>query len=288
MKIYIPIIAIAILCISIASCKKENKKAKLIIKYSFDENQERLDNFGNPSIIAAGNAAQTPKFRKLGVHSLELINSPYVLPYEGSIIYKGKETNAGGNTAVDFEQEKLLSEGGILAEIPLSDISPGTYTYLRNSLAYQEYDVAVSYNHSSGTYALNARVASFIAFDTYIKSHTLNEETFVINGNKKQGYWAVETNTPVGNFKETGQAAGTTVPNILADTSPIPLNSCLVTGAFKTPLKITGEETEDITITVKISINNSFEWVDANDNGIYEPADGETVVDMGVRGLIVE
>ena len=288
MKSIIYHLTIAIFIFGFSACNKENNTPKLIVKYSFDKNQERLDNFGEPATIAAGNAAQTPIFRKLGVHSLELINTPYVLPNEGSILYTGAETTAGGTKAIDFEKEVLLEEGSILAEIPLNEITPGTYTYLRNSLAYQEYDIAVRVNHSSGTYDLNSRLASFIGFNTYIKSHTLNEESFVVNGNKKQGYWAVETNTAAGNFKETGQAAGTTVPNILADTSPIPLNSCLVTGAFKTPLKITGEETEDITITVKISINNSFEWVDANDNGIYEPGDGETVVDMGVRGLIVE
>ena len=55
---------------------------------------------------------------------------------------------------------------------------------------------------------------------------------------------------------------------------------------FKNKLIITGEETEDIIIELSFSVNNSFEWKDANENGIFEPLDGDTIVDMGLRGLI--
>ncbi len=62
------------------------------------------------------------------------------------------------------------------------------------------------------------------------------------------------------------------------------MGSCLVTGAFETPLEITGNETEDIVVNVAITTNNSFEWQDTNPDGKYEPTE-ETVVDMGTRGL---
>lgn len=282
------IVFISILIFSLNSCKKDKDEAKLIIKYSFDENQERLDNFGNPAAIPAGNAAQTPNFEKLGIHSLELINSPYTLPNEGTIIYKGAETTAGGSKAIDFEKEKLVSDGDVFVEIPLKDVIPGTYTYLRNSLAFQKYSIDFRFNHSSGTYDLNSTLVSFIGYNTYIKNFDIIEENISLNSNKLQGYWAVETDTDFGNFVESGQAPGTTVPNILSATSPIPLNSCLVTGAFENALTITGNETEDIILNVKISINNSFEWVDDIADGKYEPGAGEAVVDMGVRGLVVE
>ena len=86
-------------------------------------------------------------------------------------------------------------------------------------------------------------------------------------------------------------AGSTTVVNPLFATSPIPAGSCVVTGKFDRPLVISGNETEDITVTLSFSINNSFEWKDTNGNGkldIY--ADGvtpaEQIVDMGLRGLI--
>ena len=52
------------------------------------------------------------------------------------------------------------------------------------------------------------------------------------------------------------------------------------------PLTITGSETSDITIIMSVSTNKSFEWKDADMDGLYEPLDGDTVVDMGIRGLI--
>ncbi|HMW11520.1 MAG TPA: hypothetical protein PJ987_13870, partial [Bacteroidia bacterium] len=81
-------------------------------------------------------------------------------------------------------------------------------------------------------------------------------------------------------------AGATTVPNPLASTSQIPAGSCVVTGLFSTPFVVTGNETSDKTITVSISTNKSFEWAEHSTPGVYEPANGDTVVDMGVRGLI--
>jgi hypothetical protein len=124
-----------------------------------------------------------------------------------------------------------------------------------------------------------------VGANTYINSYTIKNETIAVNGNKLQGYWGFETNLQGVPVSE-GQAPGTTVPNPIAATSAIPAGSCLVTGVFDTPLVITGNETEDKTIQCSISINNSFEWSDAAGNNIYEPLDGDTVVDMGVRGLI--
>jgi hypothetical protein len=49
---------------------------------------------------------------------------------------------------------------------------------------------------------------------------------------------------------------------------------------------ITGEETENIELTLSFSVNNSFEWLEVVEDGKFEPAIGEQVVDMGLRGLI--
>ena len=63
--------------------------------------------------------------------------------------------------------------------------------------------------------------------------------------------------------------------------------SCVVTAAF-TPgkLRITGTETKDIVITVSLSTNKSFEWNEVVADGRWEPGKGETVVDMGIRGML--
>jgi hypothetical protein len=102
-----------------------------------------------------------------------------------------------------------------------------------------------------------------------------------LNQNKLQGYWAFET---AGQIFQ-GDASATTVPNPLSATSPIPAGSCIVTGEFASSFIVTGNETEDIELIISLSTNNSFEWSDDNMNGIYEPNDNDTVVDMGLRGM---
>ena len=61
----------------------------------------------------------------------------------------------------------------------------------------------------------------------------------------------------------------------------------MVTGAF-TPgkLTITGKEQQDIVVEVSFSTNKSFEWVEVVQDGKWEPTKGETITDMGIRGMI--
>lgn len=282
--------------LSFVGCKKDDGQEvpsptppaatgpKLVFKFQFDENQVRLDNLGNPSTIPAGHAAQTPVFHKIGAHYLEMTNGPLVPLGGGEILYTAPETNAGGANAIDFSQEIIVSEGETFYEIPLSQITPDTYEWMRVSLAYQNYDIDFRYQ----TLDLTGRLASFVGFNTYIGSYTIQSSSIEVNGNRLQGYWGLEVATPFGVTTQSGQspAGATTVPNPLSATSPIPAGSCVVTGAFAQPLVITGNETEDIVITLSLSSNQSFEWQDGNGNGIFEPGLPEAVVDMGLRGLI--
>jgi hypothetical protein len=270
--------------LTLLSCKKDEEEAMLIFEYTFDEQGTREDNFGNPSNIPSGNAAQTPDFNLLGVHSLELINYVVSLPTSSTVIYRGEEHTHNGQTGIDFNQQIIIGDGEVMVKIPISSITPGTYTYLRNSLGYQNYNIDFIYNEPTlGILNLNAQIASFVGFKTYITNFNVGGENIVVNDVISQGYWAFHVSSPVS-ITQSGQAPTTTVPNPLDAVSPIPLGSCLVTGAFETPLVITGNETKDIVVEVALSINNSFEWIDSNPDGLYEPS-LETVVDMGTRGL---
>lgn len=269
-------------------CKKDDdddptEETFLVIKLKFDPNQARLDNFGQPATIPAGHAAQTPTFNQMGVHYIELSEADDIPAYNGIELYNSPTTTEGGSGAIDFDQARYAADGEEIFRIKLSDVAPGTYAYLRMSLSYQNYDIAFRAN---GT-ALTGTIASFVGANTYIRNYTIKNESVTVNANKLQGYWGFETDfsgVPV----ITGQApeGATTVPNPIAATSAIPLGSCLVTGEFASPLSITGDETEDIVLTASVSINNSFEWIDGNANGTFEPTEGDTVVDMGVRGLV--
>lgn len=270
----------------VAACNKTEEEPKLIFKYTFDKNGDRLDNLGQPATIPVGNAAQTPNMKELGIHSIELIDFVFSFPTNSTIIYKGETKTKNGISGIDFDQELVVKDGEILIEIPLSEITPGTYTFLRNSLGFQKGEIDFYYNDPTyGPFDLTGELASFVGYKTYISSFKVGADNITVNDVVNQGYWAFNVTNPI-NVTQSGSspANATTVPNPLGANSPIPPGSCLVTGAFETPLVITGNETENITIEVAVTTNNSFEWEDVNPDGKFEPAH-ENVVDMGTRGL---
>ena len=270
----------------LSSCEKDDKDDKdiktdepvLRFKYKLDPNQERLGNLGTPATMPSGHSGQNPQFNGISAHYVELAPTAFTQIGDGAILFKNEETTQGGANAIVFSKEVIKKDGEVFLEIPLKDVTPGSYEWLRVSLAYQNYDVAFDALGQSFTGTL----ASFVGYNTYINSYKIKDSTITINANREQGYWAFETVYRV----ESGQASATTVPNPIQATSPIPPGSCVVTGDFATPLVITGEETEDITIVVSLSTNKSFEWQDLNANGKWDPLDGENVVDMGLRGLV--
>ncbi|HYG51887.1 MAG TPA: hypothetical protein VD905_13340 [Flavobacteriales bacterium] len=280
----------ALICLLAVSCKKDKPVTqpspttpagpKLIIKLQFDSTQARLDNFGNPSTIPAGHAAQSPVFFGLSAHFIELSQNDTVMPGNGEMLYKGVQTSAGGDVAADFDQAIVKGNNETFLTIPLSSIVPGTYNYLRASITYQNYDI----KYKVGSTGYVGRLSSFVGWNTYLTDYTIKTQSVTVNANKLQGYFGFEG--PVGVIQGQTPAGATTVPNPIAATSPIPAGSCLVTGQFAAPFTITGSETNDITIVLSLSTNKSFEWKDNNANGTFEPLGGDTVVNMGLRGLI--
>lgn len=282
------ILSVALMSGLFFSCDDKDDKEvvqdepQLIVKFKFDPNQERLDNFGQPSTIPTGHAAQTPIFNKISSHYLEFAQNAMTQIGDGAILYHGMETNAGGVNAFDFSKAKIVGEGEVFLSIPIKNITPGSYEWARCSLSYQDYNIKVL---SAGT-EYNGTLASFVGRSTYITSFTSGGYTYNVNANKDQGFWAFGLQG--FNFSTSGQApaGATTVPNPINSTSPIPPNSCVVTGKFANNLVITGNETKNIEVTLSLSINNSFEWEEVTPDGKYEPSIGENVVDMGLRGLI--
>ncbi len=274
---------------SITSCSEKNEP-KLIFVFRFDSTQVRLNNIGQPAVMPSNHRAQHPHFRKMSAHYIELAQG--IVPLgSGAVLYWAPETTAEGDNAIDFNQSVLVGANEPFFEIPLKDVPPGSYDWIRVSLAYQNYDIKYRIGPPASPTVFDGvgTVASFIGYRTYIQNYTINTQSVSINGNKLQGYWGFETTVPfLGTQVYTGQApaGATTVPNPLFGQSDIPPGSCVVTGQFASPLIITGNETQDIRIVVSLSVNHSFEWIESGGNDFYEPLNGDTVIDMGIRGLI--
>lgn len=274
------------------SCKKDSKKNEplpdtpmLVFRFVFDSTQVRLDNLGNSAVLPSNHGAQSPVFNKMSAHYIEMTSSPWTLLGEGEVIFHNAETTAGGATAIDFSKSFPVGNNEVFYQMPLSDITPGTYQWLRVSLAYQNYDIKFRYNYAGVNFDLTGTIASFIGYNTYVSTYKIKDSIINLNENKLQGYWAFET--PYNVTQGQAPPGATTVPNPLFNSSPIPQGSCVVTGNFESPLVITGAEKNHVVVTVSLSTNKSFEWVENSTPGYYEPAAGDVVVDMGIRGMKV-
>ena len=297
-SIFYGIILTLILISGSCSKKTASTGAKLIFKYKLDSTQVRLNNLGQSAPMPTGHAGMSPSFNLIGAHYIELAPTPYTALGKGSVLYVTPTVVHGNDTAIDFTQEATGKDGDIFFSMPLSGVAPGTYQYLRVSLAYQNYDVSFHMDTTiSGFHIAQdfpSTVASFVGFNTYLSSYTIKTQSVTVNSSRKQGYWGAESNISIPPYfsqvyTNTGQVpqGGTTVVNPLFASSPIPAGSCVVTAAF-TPstLTITGTETSDIVVTVSLSSNKSFEWVDLNGNGKWDALSGENVTDMGIRGMM--
>lgn len=273
--------------------KDESTGPKLIFKFKFDSTQIRLDNFGSASTVAVGNAAQSPKFNSISAHYIEMATNDLTPLGQGAVLYKAEETDCGGSKAIVFCESVLSKEGEIFFSVPLSKVTAGSYKWLRVSLAYQNYDIKIR-NKDVGQ--IDGTLASFVGFNTYVSKYKMKNAvmspTLNPGVNKPQGYWGFYTKIFSTEFKSEGKAPQTTVVNPNS-ASPIPAGSCVVTGEFFSssgagvqPLVISGGETQDIIVTVSLSTNKSFEWKEITFDGLFQPEIGETVVDMGLRGMI--
>ena len=281
---------------------------RLIFKFKFDSTQVRLNAFGNPiSSIPAGHGGLSPVFNKMAAHYLELAQNDYTQLGAGKVLYHAPETTKGGSTAINFGYSIVVKEGAIFFSKAINEITPGTYQWLRLSLSYQNYDIPFLSNSLSGTQ--HATIASFLGYQTYVEKYKIKTQDYIpsasVGGptsNHPQGYWGFETNYIVGYPNNNGHymldgqppAGATTVVNPNFANSPIPAGSCVVTAKFTndlgttiSPLIITGNETNDIIVTVSLSTNKSFEWLEVGvPDGYYKPDAGEKPIDMGVRGML--
>ncbi len=281
---------------------------RLIFKFKFDSTQARLDAFGNPlTALPAGHGGLSPVFNKMAAHYLELAPNDFTLLGGGQVLYHAPETTKGGATAIEFGYSVVVKENAIFFSKALNEITPGTYNWLRLSLSYQNYDIPYLSNILAGTQ--HGTIASFLGYKTYVEKYKIKTQDYIpsasVGGptsNHPQGYWGFETNyilgypTNNGHYMLDGQppVGATTVVNPNFTNSPIPAGSCVVTARFSnamgtstTPLTITGTETTDIIVTVSLSTNKSFEWLEVGaPDGYYKPDAGEIPIDMGVRGML--
>ncbi|TCJ14157.1 hypothetical protein EPD60_09120 [Flaviaesturariibacter flavus] len=299
MRFIVPVLLVAGVLFA-TSCKKNvtaEDRATITFVFKFDSTQARLNNIGQPTGMAVGNAAQSPVFNSISAHYIELAPSAFTALGSGTVLYRAPETTAGGANAIDVEQSTIVGAHQGFFSMPIKDLPPGEYEFLRLSLAYQNFDVKYYLDTVIAGTAIRQEffgtVAGFIGFNNYIKSFPVKERTITVNGNRPQGFWGFESSVRYGGLtfpvldSATAPAGATTVVNPIFTSSPVPAGSCVVTAAFSPgKLVIRGDETQNMTVEVSLSTNKSFEWREVVHNGLWEPTKGEKVQDMGIRGML--
>ena len=137
---------LAISLLFFSSCSEDNddnlppdtNTPNLVIKLKFDPDQIRLGNLGQPVGIPVGNAAQSPTINRMSANYIEFAPTANTPLESGEIIFVGDETTAGGTRAIDFQNAIFAGNEDTFLTIPLNTITPGTFEWVRVSLAYQE------------------------------------------------------------------------------------------------------------------------------------------------------
>ncbi len=154
---------------------------RLIFKFKFDSTQARLNNIGQPSSVGAGHSAYSPKFNQMAAHYLELAPGDLTAVGSGEVLYHAPETAAGGTTAIQFSKSVVVRENVVFYSIPLSQVTAGTYKWLRLSLSYQNYDIPYKANAliTPGNIGTGT-IASFLGYKTYVTKYKIKDKLFVI------------------------------------------------------------------------------------------------------------
>ena len=221
-----PMLMLATAMYLFSSCQKNadspspinNGTAKVNFIFKFDSTQVRLNAIGQPSPMPVGNAGQSPRFNTMSAHYVELAPSPFTALGAGAILYKAPQVTTGGSTAIDFTNSKFAGNNQVFLSVPVKSFAAGTYNWLRVSLAYQNYNI---YVNALGQ-TIDATLASFIGFNTYLGNYKVKDSIVVVNANKLQGYWALEGKVFGVGFLSTGQAPPVVTCGALYNMAPAP------------------------------------------------------------------
>ena len=111
-----------VLFFAMSSCRKSstddpNNGPQINFVFKFDSTQVRLNAFGQPVGVAAGNDAQSPVFNVMSAHYLEMTKDQFTGLGAGAILYKAPETTAGGLNAIDFSKSNFAELAWAFCEL---------------------------------------------------------------------------------------------------------------------------------------------------------------------------
>jgi hypothetical protein len=233
----------------------------------FDSTQERLDNYGNIVSVPAGHSAQSP--------------------YDNSILIKAikflKDSTFGydSGAAVYYNSDGSLSYGASYYDNLISSLdAPGTFKYIRIYFYYQKFRIKFMQNGN----LMTGKLLSFLWPLNSSYTYQIQDSIVTTDSITEMGEWYLES----GNLPSIlhGQIPNPpTEPNSLFYSYPVPSQEYIVTSPISPNLFL--DRPDSKTITISISTNQCFEWIEHSDPNFFEPFNGDTIVDVGIRGVKV-
>ncbi len=282
----------------LGACEKEKvikEKAlpippHLIFVINTDSSIFRLDSIGQIALLPAGHRAQSPRMNKFFVHYIELARDFDSLG-QGKVIFKADETTAGGNPSIDFSKAVLTANNQMAFSLPLTKIPLGTYKWLRLGVAYQNFDIKIKQGASHGVATYGSFLSSSVFVNT-CKLKTLSLSPTAGAGNIGCGYYMIEQRVGGNISGAEGKLTDTLITQVNPmPYSPVPKGKGIITCAFGSalgqlmPLTIDWNSSKNLVIRIKLSTNQSFEWKESGNDNWFEPDAGDTLKDIGFRGM---
>lgn len=247
-------------------------------------------NLASPYILQPGHAAQSPTVLALALEQIELLSEASTLAGKGVMLYTAPQTSCAGAQyylPTNYCKLHLIGDSEIVFSLALNAVPPGTYKWLRLSVAYSEMKI-VSRSTSSGNGP--STFAGFYGESVYLtKIKTQNSVLFPKTTVPKQRRYYMFYQEVFG---QALQLEGYAPRQSIFNENPMPTynNNIYVeftdlSGNTAKPLLVTGNETTNLEVQLIFGTDKLFEWQEKTADGIFQPEIGETVYDFGFRNL---
>lgn len=285
MKFLWAVATVLIFCLGtfFQSCDRSNEEempdgrygyiAGLNLVLNIDTAGVYLDSCNNPAVLVTGHGAQSPVLNYALIEKVELFEDPataYGHGYEFGKNYSSVYQTIHNNT----ETLDLSCRRGA---------TQVTFHWIRIYIGYQNYKVKCRIGSQPAEYNLLSFLHDYQAYHQVLP---IQDSTISLDSVKYKGEWFLEADSAGSGMVLEGISKNETAPDPFCATSP-PLSQNLYVLTCPIPSGLVFYKNETKTLHVSISMKNCFEWIEHSDPAYFEPLDGDTIFDIGLRGAKV-
>lgn len=155
-------------------------------------------------------------------------------------------------------------------------------TGIRLYLSYQNFKVHCKIGGSES----DCNLLSFLHDNHSYQNLFIQDSIISLDSARNKGEWFLEADSAGSGMVLHGKIDHITAPNALCGIFPDQSDMRYVlTCPISSGISFYNNETKSLKLS--ISMKNSFEWIEHSDPAYFEPLNGDTIYDFGLRGLKV-